>query len=135
MGEQIGANAETDLNNSVNNSLKRLQTDYIDLLQLHDVSIKEVQNNSHILNTLKILQKNGKIDEAINIYRWFLPLLELDINSKLVQNIKLAETYTGLGSENVRAPRLPLSGDERKSVIAIIENALESRPDLSKYNY
>jgi hypothetical protein len=40
-----------------------------------------------------------------------------------------------LGSENVRAPRLPLSGDERKSVIAIIENALESRPDLSKYNY
>ncbi|MEO2066975.1 MAG: dihydrodipicolinate synthase family protein, partial [Flavobacteriaceae bacterium] len=63
------------------------------------------------------------------------PLLELDINSKLVQNIKLAETYTGLGSENVRAPRLPLSGDERKSVIAIIENALESRPDLSKYNY
>jgi 4-hydroxy-tetrahydrodipicolinate synthase len=81
------------------------------------------------------LQKSGKIDEAINIYRWFLPLFELDINSKLVQNIKLAETYTGLGSENVRAPRLSLSGDERKSVIAIIENALESRPDLSKYNY
>ena len=81
------------------------------------------------------LQKNGKIDEAISIYRWFLPLLELDINSKLVQNIKLAETYTGLGSENVRAPRLRLSGKERKSVISIIEAALESRPDLSKYNY
>ncbi|HJN54318.1 MAG TPA: dihydrodipicolinate synthase family protein [Flavobacteriaceae bacterium] len=81
------------------------------------------------------LQKLGKIDEAISLYRWFLPLLELDINSKLVQNIKLAETYTGLGSENVRAPRLPLSGDERKSVISIIERGLESRPDLSKYNY
>ncbi len=81
------------------------------------------------------LQKTGKIDDAISIYRWFLPLLELDINSKLVQNIKLAETYTGLGSENVRAPRLPLSGEERKSVISIIETALESRPDLSKYNY
>ena len=81
------------------------------------------------------LQKIGKIDEAISIYRWFMPLLELDINSKLVQNIKLAETYTGLGSENVRAPRLPLSGNKRESVISIIETALESRPDLSKYNF
>ena len=81
------------------------------------------------------LQKLGKIDQAISIYRWFLPLLELDINSKLVQNIKLAETYTGLGSEHVRAPRLPLSGNERKSVISIIESGLETRPDLSKYNY
>ena len=81
------------------------------------------------------LQKLGKIDQAISIYRWFLPLLELDINSKLVQNIKLAETYTGLGSEYVRAPRLPLSGNERKSVISIIERGLETRPDLSKYNY
>ena len=81
------------------------------------------------------LQKIGKIDEAISIYRWFMPLLELDINSKLVQNIKLAETYTGLGSENVRAPRLPLSDNERESVISIIETALESRPDLSKYNF
>ena len=80
------------------------------------------------------LQKLGKIDQAISIYRWFLPLLELDINSKLVQNIKLAETYTGLGSEHVRAPRLPLSGNERKSVISIIERGLETRPDLSKYN-
>ena len=70
------------------------------------------------------LQKIGKIDEAISIYRWFMPLLELDINSKLVQNIKLAETYTGLGSENVRAPRLPLSGNERGSVISIIELSL-----------
>lgn len=81
------------------------------------------------------LQKLGKIDQAISIYRWFLPLLELDINSKLVQNIKLAEAYTGLGSEHVRAPRLPLSGNERKSVISIIERGLETRPDLSKYNY
>ena len=81
------------------------------------------------------LQKLGKIDQAISIYRWFLPLLELDINSKLVQNIKLAETYTGLGSEHVRAPRLPLSGNERKLVISIIERGLETRPDLSKYNY
>jgi dihydrodipicolinate synthase/N-acetylneuraminate lyase len=81
------------------------------------------------------LQKAGSINEALEIYRWFLPLLELDINSKLVQNIKLAEMYTGIGTENVRAPRLPLIGDERKRVIKIIESSLQTRPDLSKYNY
>ena len=81
------------------------------------------------------LQKAGYIKEALEIYRWFLPLLELDINSKLVQNIKLAEKYTGIGTENVRAPRLPLIGDERKRVIKIIESSLQTRPDLSKYNY
>lgn len=81
------------------------------------------------------LQKAGSINEALEIYRWFLPLLELDINSKLVQNIKLAEMYTGIGTENVRLPRLPLIGDERKRVIKIIESSLQTRPDLSKYNY
>ena len=81
------------------------------------------------------LQKSGSINEALEIYRWFLPLLELDINSKLVQNIKLAEMYTGIGTENVRLPRLPLIGDERKKVIKIIESSVETRPDISKYNY
>ena len=76
------------------------------------------------------LAKAGRIDEALKIYRWFLPLLELDINSKLVQNIKLAEVATGIGSENVRAPRLPLIGDERKKVLAIIEKGLKTRPIL-----
>ena len=81
------------------------------------------------------LQKAGHIDDALEIYRWFLPLLELDINSKLVQNIKLAEMYNGIGTENVRPPRLPLNGEERKKVIQIIESSLKNRPDLSKYNY
>ena len=79
------------------------------------------------------LQKAGRIKEAIAIYRWFLPLLELDINPKLVQNIKLAEVYTGIGTENVRAPRLPLFGEERKQVIRIIEDSLKNRPILPKY--
>ncbi|MDU8885095.1 dihydrodipicolinate synthase family protein [Yeosuana sp. MJ-SS3] len=79
------------------------------------------------------LQKAGKIKEALEIYRWFLPLLELDINPKLVQNIKLAETYTGIGTENVRAPRLPLHGREREHVINVIETALRTRPVLSDY--
>ena len=79
------------------------------------------------------LQKAGRIQEAIEIYRWFLPLLELDINPKLVQNIKLAEVYTGIGTEYVRAPRLPLFGEERKHVIKIIEDCLETRPILPPY--
>ena len=79
------------------------------------------------------LQKAGRLQEALDIYRWFLPLLELDINPKLVQNIKLAEVYTELGTEHVRAPRLPLEGDERQQVIQIIEAALDSRPELPDY--
>ncbi|WP_074408814.1 dihydrodipicolinate synthase family protein [Aquimarina megaterium] len=79
------------------------------------------------------LQKAGRIKEALEIYRWFLPLLELDINAKLVQNIKLAEVATGIGTENVRAPRLPLVGEERKNVLSIIENGLKTRPTLPEY--
>lgn len=79
------------------------------------------------------LQKAGRIKEALEIYRWFLPLLELDINAKLVQNIKLAEVATGIGTENVRAPRLPLIGNERKNVLQIIEDGLKSRPTLPNY--
>lgn len=80
------------------------------------------------------LVKANKIHEAITIYSWFLPLLELDINTKLVQNIKLAEVATGIGTENVRAPRLPLIGEERKRVLAIIEKGLKTRPIIPDYN-
>ena len=79
------------------------------------------------------LAKAGRINEAVDIFRWFLPLLELDINSKLVQNIKLAETYTEIGSEFVRAPRLQLSGTERENVVKIIEDSLKTRPTLPDY--
>lgn len=79
------------------------------------------------------LQKAGRIQEALEIYRWFLPLLELDINPKLVQNIKLAEVATGIGTENVRPPRLPLSGDERTHVLAVIAKGMRTRPQLPDY--
>ena len=79
------------------------------------------------------LVQQGRIAEAIEIYRWFLPLLELDINPQLVQNIKMAEKATGIGSEFVRAPRLPLEGNERQRVENIIKKGLETRPDLSKF--
>lgn len=75
----------------------------------------------------------GRIEEARDIYRWFLPILELDINPQLVQNIKLAEVMTGLGTEHVRAPRHILVGDERQRVIRILEQGLSSRPELPEY--
>src|SRR5215470_3779453 len=79
------------------------------------------------------LVKDGKIDEATKLYRWFMPLLELDIHPKLVQYIKLCEAQVGLGSEHVRAPRLTLTGEEREKVLTIIHTALANRPELPDY--
>ncbi len=79
------------------------------------------------------LAKAGRVKEAIEIYRWFLPLLELDINPQLVQNIKLAEVATGIGTEYVREPRLPLRGEERERVLQIIKEGINTRPTLPDY--
>ena len=79
------------------------------------------------------LMKAGRYAEALQIYRWFLPVLELDIHSKLVQYIKLAAVQTGLGTEYVRAPRLSIEGEERKKVLATISKAIETRPVLPDY--
>jgi 4-hydroxy-tetrahydrodipicolinate synthase len=79
------------------------------------------------------LIKNNRVEEALEIYRWFLPLLELDIHPKLVQYIKLAEAKVGVGSEYVRPPRLVLEGEERLKIENIILKGIESKPDLSKY--
>jgi 4-hydroxy-tetrahydrodipicolinate synthase len=79
------------------------------------------------------LTRAGKIKEATEIYRWFMPLLELDIHPKLVQYIKLAASLTGLGTERVRAPRLVLSGEERTRIIKIINDGIASRPALPDY--
>jgi 1-pyrroline-4-hydroxy-2-carboxylate deaminase len=76
------------------------------------------------------LVKAGKIAEATKIYRWFMPLLELDIHAKLVQYIKLAEAQTGIGSETVREPRLVLVGEERERVLKIINDGIANRPQL-----
>jgi dihydrodipicolinate synthase/N-acetylneuraminate lyase len=74
------------------------------------------------------LVKAGRIEEATKIYRWFMPLLELDIHPKLVQYIKLAAAQTGLGSEYVRAPRLMLEGEERERILKIIQEGIASKP-------
>ncbi len=78
------------------------------------------------------LVKAGRLADALKIYRWFMPLLELDISPQLVQNIKLAEFNTGLGTEYVREPRLPLQGEERLRVQKIIDEGLKNRPVLPK---
>jgi len=81
------------------------------------------------------LIKSNRIQEALTIYRWFLPVLELDIHPKLVQYIKLAEVGTGIGTENVRAPRLKIKGKERERVLKIINDALVARPVLPENSW
>ena len=72
----------------------------------------------------------GKMEEARHIYRWFMPLLELDIHPKLVQYIKLAEKQAGIGSEYVRPPRLILEGAEREKILTIIDEGIKNRPKI-----
>lgn len=76
------------------------------------------------------LAVSGRCEEALRVYRWYTPLLHLDTHVKLVQYIKLAMAETGLGSEMVRAPRLPLVGAEREAILAIIRKAIQTRPAL-----
>lgn len=71
-----------------------------------------------------------RVDEALALYRWFMPLLHLDVDVKLVQYIKLANKLTGEGEEWVRPPRLPLIGAERARIEAIVSRAIETRPAL-----
>jgi 1-pyrroline-4-hydroxy-2-carboxylate deaminase len=78
------------------------------------------------------LTRCGKWEKAREIYRWFTPLLHLDVSTKFVQYIKLAVQECGLGREWVRAPRLPLAGDERKRVLKIIHDGIANRPAVPK---
>lgn len=73
-------------------------------------------------------QRRGDYAEALRIYRWFMPLLHLDAEHDLVQSIKLAEQIMGRGSERVRMPRMPLSGQRRADVIAWVEACAATRP-------
>lgn len=74
--------------------------------------------------------KAGQYDKAVAIYRWFMPLLELDIHPKLIQYIKLAATAEGISNPYVRAPRLELQGEEAERVNKIIEEGRANRPTL-----
>lgn len=76
------------------------------------------------------LMQRGEWEKARAIYRWFTPLLHLDVHVKFVQYIKLAVQECGLGSEWTRAPRLPLAGVERKAVLKIIHDGIAARPKI-----
>jgi 4-hydroxy-tetrahydrodipicolinate synthase len=78
------------------------------------------------------LTRRGQWDKARELYRWFTPLLHLDVSTKFVQYIKLAVQECGLGKEWVRAPRLPLAGPERARVLRIIHEGISTRPGIPK---
>ena len=81
------------------------------------------------------LTRVGKWDQARQLYRWFTPLLHLDVHTKFVQYIKLAVQECGLGREWVRAPRLPLTGAERKQILKIIHHGIANRPKVPKRSF
>ncbi|OED40477.1 dihydrodipicolinate synthase family protein [Endozoicomonas sp. (ex Bugula neritina AB1)] len=76
------------------------------------------------------LMNAGRYEEALKIYRWFRPLLDLDVSTYLVQNIKLAEAIELGSNDRVRAPRLPLVGSQRERVEKVIRDAIAERPEL-----
>jgi 4-hydroxy-tetrahydrodipicolinate synthase len=78
------------------------------------------------------LLKQGRREEALAIYRWFRPLLDLDVSTYLVQNIKLAEVHAIKSNDRVRMPRKPLSGERRAAVEKIVLDAMATRPELPK---
>ena len=75
------------------------------------------------------LMKAGRFAQALKLYQWMTPMLHLDVSTKLVQNLKLLETLVGVGTEHMRRPRLPLVGEERAMVTAIVQRALATRPE------
>lgn len=79
------------------------------------------------------LAEAGRMKETREIYRWFMPLLHLDVSARFVQNIKLAEHMVRGTSTTVRAPRLELEGEEKAAVEAVVAAALKTRPDLARY--
>ena len=79
------------------------------------------------------LMKHGRREEALAIYRWFRPLLDLDVSTYLVQNIKLAEVHAIGTNDRVRMPRQPLTGERRKAAEKVIADALAVRPALPQF--
>ena len=79
------------------------------------------------------LMKQGRREEALAIYRWFRPLLDLDVSTYLVQNIKLVEVLAIQSNDRVRMPRQPLSGERRKAAEKVVRDALATRPTLPKF--
>ena len=71
---------------------------------------------------------SGNWDKALEIYRWYMPMLHFDSHPKLVQYVKLASAEMGYGTEIVRPPRLPLIGEQREEALKIIRDSAATRP-------
>lgn len=80
------------------------------------------------------LMMAGRHDEALAIYRWFRPMLDLDVSTYLVQNIKLAESLEIGSNDRMRMPRLPLAGALRNRVADVVKSAISCRPPLPDLN-
>jgi 4-hydroxy-tetrahydrodipicolinate synthase len=78
------------------------------------------------------LMKAGRSAEALAIYRWFRPLLDLDVSTYLVQNIKLAEVFAIGTNDRVRLPRKPHTGERRAAIETLLKDAIATRPELPK---
>ena len=78
------------------------------------------------------LMKAGRQDDALRIYRWFRPLLDLDVSTYLVQNIKLAEAVAQNSPDHVRMPRLPHAGETRARIERLVRDAIANRPAIPK---
>ena len=76
------------------------------------------------------LARDGQADAALELYKWFLPLLRLDTVPKFVQLIKLVQAKVGMGSEHVRAPRLAVTGEEREAALRVIDHAIAHAPKV-----
>lgn len=79
------------------------------------------------------LMRAGRREEALSIYRWFRPLLDLDVSTYLVQNIKLAEIHAIGSNDRVRMPRQPLAGERRAAVEKVVLEAIGKRPTLPAF--
>ena len=110
----------------------------VDDLVMESVMLGAVGTVAGLVNafpqeTLRLwkLATEGRYAEALDLYRWFTPVLHLDCHPKLVQYIKLAQAMCGHGTEDCRAPRLTLEGEERKRITGLIQRAIDTRPALA----
>ena len=71
---------------------------------------------------------SGDYQRALEIYRWYMPMLHFDSHPKLVQYIKLTCAEVGYGTETVRAPRMVLVGEERERILGTVRNCIATRP-------
>jgi 1-pyrroline-4-hydroxy-2-carboxylate deaminase len=84
-----------------------------------------------VVAAVAALDLHGRVVDALDLYRWFTPVLHLDCHPKLVQYIKLAQAMCGHGTEDCRAPRLPLVGEERKRIAGLIQQTIDTRAALA----